>query len=451
MSNRSSRVVLACLFVVLAGCATPPPAGVVFPTLSPRREALSYFPPDAPVVAVVATDPQDPGLRRLAASGALGPLERVAAARGLHYAQLRGLLGEDAVVGQPHVGGPPLAVLATGDARTLQDLARARVRAGLATPAGTYRGGELFAERGWAFAVRGQVLLVSSGSRDLIEALDTRVSDESFDVTRLNAVLPADPPPAAFLRAYVDLRPMVAAAGPVARAVPVLRALSTAGVTVGASATELLAALGADTSDEGLTEADLPAGARAGGERPPLPDRQPAFAVADVARLILAAERAARVALPVGVLRADALRARLAGAGVRLTPRLLQGPAVVVLGRDGPRLRLQPARPGDVAVALDRAARRLRAPGLRVLREGGLYAVRSRGRLVVRAGMVGNALVAGRAAPAALRRLGAAPPTRLRSPALLRFPSLGALYPRPLVVTFEGTPNALRLEGFSGF
>ena len=54
--------------LALAGCTTPTAAGVEIPTYSPRREALSYFPTDAPVVAIVRTDPQDPALRRLAAS-----------------------------------------------------------------------------------------------------------------------------------------------------------------------------------------------------------------------------------------------------------------------------------------------------------------------------------------------------------------------------------------------
>lgn len=451
MARWRTRTTLVCLLLVLAGCATQPPAGVVFPTLSPRREALSYFPSGAPVVAVVKTDPQAAGVRRLAASGALEPLRRAAEAEGVYLTQLIGLLGNDAVIGQPHVDGPPLAVLMTEDDETLDALAKARVIARRATVAGSYRGADLYAERRLAFAVRGRVLLVARTTRQLFEALDTRASDDGFEAARLNAVLPATEPPAVFVRAFVDLRPLVDRAGAAGRSVPLLRALSSAGLTVGSTATELQATLGADTSAEGLTEGDLPALGRPQGRRPTLPDAFPAVAVSDLSALALAAERAARAALPVSVLRVDALRTRLAGAGVRLTPRLLEGPAAIVLDPGGPRLRLQPARPEEVRRTLERVARRLRSPGLRVTREGGLYTLRRRGRLVVRVGLLGGALVAGRAPAAALRAMAAAPLTRLRSPVLVRLPSLGRWYPRPVVLTLGGSPDQLRLDGFSGF
>lgn len=439
------------LLALLAGCATPPPAGVVFSTRSPVREALSYFPSGAPVVALVRTDPQDPGVRRLAGSGALALVRRAAGEQGVSFERVRSLLGNDAVVGIPHVGGSPLAVVVAEDGEAPDAFARERVRSRRATVAGSYRGADLYAEAEWAFAVRGPVLLVARRTQALLAALDTRVSDDGFEASQLNAVLPAAQPPAAFLKAFVDLRPLVDRADAPARAVPLLRALSTAGLTVGATASELQATLEADTSGEGLTEADLPPLGRSRGLRPALPDALGSVAVSDLGVLALAAERAVRAALPVGALRVDALRTRLAGAGVRLTPELLDGPAAIVLAAGGPRLRLQPSHPGNVGRALDRVARRLRSPGLRVRREGGLYAVRRRGRLVVRAGLLGGALVAGRAPAAALRAMAAAPLTRLHSSALVRLPGLGRWYPRPVVFALRGTRDRLSLDAFSGF
>ena len=135
------------------------------PTYSPRREALSYFPADAPLVAVVRTDPQDPGLRRLAGSGALAPLRRAAErARRCSSSSCAGCSATTRWSGMPHAGGPPLGVLVTDDGDTLAAFARSRVLARTATRAGTYRGAELYAEPGWAFGVRDEVLLVGGSA-----------------------------------------------------------------------------------------------------------------------------------------------------------------------------------------------------------------------------------------------------------------------------------------------
>src|SRR5688500_9138857 len=88
---------------VTAGCATAPSA-IFTPTLSPRAEALAYFPEEAPLVALVRTDPEDRGLRRAAASGMLANVAEVARRQGLLYRQVRPLLGNDLAVGLPAVG-----------------------------------------------------------------------------------------------------------------------------------------------------------------------------------------------------------------------------------------------------------------------------------------------------------------------------------------------------------
>jgi hypothetical protein len=445
------RWVAALVLLVLAGCTAPPTAGVSIPTYSPRREALSYFPADAPVVAIVRTDPQDPGLRRLASSGALRPLGRMLDAHGIHYEQLRGLLGNDAAIGQARAGGPPLAVLTTPDGEVLDDLARSRVAGGRALRAGTYRGTDLYAERGWAFGVRDRVLLVGGSVGALTEALDTRVGQHAFEAAQLNAVLPGDAAPAAFARGYVDLRAVVARSDPALRAIPLLKALGAAGFSVGATAEELRATLVAGIAGEGLTGVDLPLLARATGTRPMLPDDEPALAVADLGTLAEAAERALRQALPVTALRLDALRSRLRGAGVQLTPSLLSGPAAIVFSRKGALLRLQPARPRVLAETVARAARRLRSPRLRLTREGALLVARDRNRIVTRLGFVDGAFVAGRASPRELIALARQPLTALHSPALLRLPRAHRLYPRPVVLTLGGSPRRLRVDGFSGF
>ncbi len=434
--------------VVLGGCATPGAAvRPDVPTYSPRREALAYFPRTAPLVAVVRTDPQDPGLRRVAGSGALAPLQHAAAGRKVFFTQLRGLLGNDAVVGLPHPGARPLAALVTQDGDTLATFARARVLARTATRAGTYRGAKLYVEPDWAFAVRDEVLLVGGSLGALTEALDTRVGDEAFEAGQLNAVLPGDSPPATFVRAYVDLQALVNAAGPVARAVPLLAAMTGAGVKLGASDLELIGTLNAPVDGAGLTSEDVPVPPPARGRRPALPD-QPAVAVADLAPVAAAAERALSSALPVSALKLAALRERLRAAGVALRPELLRGPAVIAAG---PVLRLDPRRPAIVEAALERAAKRLGTPRLRLRREGPLYSVTDRDRTIARVGMVGGVFVAGRAPAKALLALARGGTAPLLRPALARLPRASPLYPRPVVLTFAGGPRRVRIGAFSGF
>lgn len=422
--------------LAVSGCAVPASAGVQIPTYSPRREALSYFPATAPMVLFVSTDPQDPGIRRLATSGALRPLQRLVERHDVFYRQLLGLLGNDAAIGIPHAGGPPLAVLSTPDAFALDTFARARVLSRRAQPAGTYRSTRLYVEDGWAFGVRDRVLLVGRTVPELLEALDTRVSDDAFDPAQMTAVLPRTQPPAPFVHGYVDLRTLLDRAAPAVRAIPASRALESAGFVVGASPTALRGLLEADTQGVGLSAIDLPL-TRARGARAVLPPRERALAVPDLGRLAFASERALRAALPVSALKLDAVRERLRAVGVALTPELLAGPATIVAG---PALRLQPLRVAAVDAALRRAAR-----GLRWRRQGPLYVTREN----VRIGMLGGVLVAGRVPAARLVALAAARPQRLRGPAVLALPRPTRAYPRAVELVLGGSLRRVAVRLFS--
>ncbi|MEA2126511.1 MAG: hypothetical protein QOI80_3293, partial [Solirubrobacteraceae bacterium] len=272
-----------------------------------------------------------------------------------------------------------------------------------------------------------------------------------FDPAQLSAVLPRELPAAAFVRGYVDLRPLIEAGGPALRAIPVLRALGAAGYALGATPVELRGTVAADTAGAGLTGIDLPLLKRAAGTRPALPDHAPALAVADLSALAAAAERALRTALPVSALRLDALRARLRAAGVALNADLLAGPAEVIRTPRGPQLRLQPSHPAAVAQALARAARRLHGAHLRITRDGPLYVARDGKRVLLRLGLVNGSLVAGRAPAAALVALARQPLSSLHSPAVARLPRLADWYPRPVVLALGGSTRKLRVDVFSGF
>lgn len=426
------RALLLTLALAVAGCATPPTAGLSLPSYSPLREAFAYFPLSAPVVAVVSTDPQDPGLRRLAASGALAPLKRAAAERNLFFAQLRSLFGNPLVVGEPYRGAAPLAVLATDDAERLKLLAGARVMREQARPAGSYRGTDLFLEDGWAFGVRDRVLLASRTPRDLLRAIDTRLDDDGFEAGQLNDLQPDPAPPAVFARVYVDLATVVDRARPALQAVPLLRALGPAGVSVGASAEELRATLSTDASGAGLTAEDLP-GLEPGGRRPVLPDDLAGLATTDLSGLANAAERALRAALPVSSLELDAVRTRLLDAGIVLTPQLLDGSAVIT---DGPAIRIDPVRPALLHAAVRRLEGRKPKDGL----------VRYRGVLL---GFSRGVFVAGRTSAARLERLARAPSVPAGSPVVLRIPRTAPWFRRPLVLTLNGALDALTLQARS--
>lgn len=430
-----ARVAAVGMVAVLSGCAiTPAPTDEVTQTASPRREALQYFPANAPVVAIVETDPTEPNVRRLLSSGILAGLEAFTDEQKLRYSQYRGLLGNDAAVGQPAVGGPPLAVLVVTDADYLDVLVEARVEAGLAVPAGSYRGAELQQGRGFAYATRGPVLLVGATVERLTAALDTRVAAGAFDAAQMTAVLPegaAD----AVARVYLDVRPFLTLLEPAWREVPLARALTTAGAVVLAGPDSLTATLVADTAATGLTNEDVPAaGTRADGQRASdgrsaaagrgaagartggagavsvlRSDKRPVLGVADLGAAAVAAERALRAALPVSGLRIDAIYQRLLAAGIDPTPGLLAGPAYAYSGPKGPRLVWRPADPRAVAAALKRADRRYEEPGTDIRSAGGLYAITQRGRLVARVGLVGRTLVAGRASAADLRALARSP------------------------------------------
>src|SRR4051794_3009542 len=120
--RRTMRWLAVGLLAGVSGC-TATPGVVIVPTLPPRAEALSYFPEGSPLVALVRTDPGDGQWRALARSHGLAGIERLANRQLVRFAQLRGLLGHELVVGVPAPGAPPVAVLVTKDGDYLRTLA----------------------------------------------------------------------------------------------------------------------------------------------------------------------------------------------------------------------------------------------------------------------------------------------------------------------------------------
>jgi hypothetical protein len=391
---------------MLAGCATAPTA-VFTLTVSPRVEAISYFPATSPVLAVVTTDPSSEGLQRMALAGVFDDLVALGRREALLYPQVRRLLGNEVVVGLPRVGAAPLAVLVSTDEERLRALAQARVVGGRAARAGNYRGADLYAGTGHAFAVRGPVLLVSRTTADLRRALDARHGDDNFEMSQLRRVLPSGGGKDAVARVYVDLRPAVARAGATLRAVRLIGALQLAGAVVRVDGDELAADVQVDTSGGGLVDLDVPISPGPEAPRTAAVRDAVTVTVRDLGHTLTVAERAAAAAAPLQLIRLGAVRRAL---GRRLLAEL-RGPATLALTDDGPMLRVEPSDPDAVRTALDGAAERVsRAlPGVVVRSHGGLFEARRHDEILVRVRMVDGILVIGRASPDRLRAFANAP------------------------------------------
>lgn len=410
----------AALAALLAACGAP--SAALLPTSEPKGEVLAYFGPDAPALALIDTEPDSEGsdalTAALARAGAYEPLRDAAKRHGLVFAHIRRLLGGQLAVGIPRPGAPVLAALVAENPDDLRVLADARVVGGLAAAAGRYRGAALFAAPGHAFAVRDRVLLLTATTTALRDALDQRASDDAFKGEDLDDAVPdvrGDP----LARAVVNLEARV---GPRGRSVPWLAALDTLGVVLRADEEAARLDFSLATPADDLLEVDVPVSP---GERGPLAvtAKAPSLTVRDLAHVTGVAERAARAAFPLAVLRLDQARRTLRKEGkVDLDEEILgrlHGPATFVRGHDTILVRADPSRPRALRRALKRLAAtlpqalsRARMEGFSVREFGGFYELLRDGAVVGRFGMRGDVLVMGTGTPRALRALARAPLAR---------------------------------------
>lgn len=421
MGTRSGllAVLAALVALVAAGCGTPG-AALIAAQQAPRAEVLSWFPDDAVAVALVRTDPDDEEVRALLAAVERSPLgarlDQALADLRFAPAQHRALLGHEMAIGIPRADDPPLAVLATDDADRLAALARARVLAGEARPAGRFRGADLYASGRYAYAVLHDVVAVGRDTAALRDALDVRASPRGMQVSDLRRALPRRHGGKPLIRASADLRTLLAAAGPRVRAVPWIGAAERAGIVVRAGPDGAVADLRIATTGSELVELDVPVSP--GTRAPRVADvLAPRISVADLAHVIGVAERGLLRAAPLAAKRLERARRTLRhqtgiDLGAHLVSRL-HGPATLVRRGDAWMLRAEPSRPRELARGL-RAIRRKLPEAL--ARAGVPAAVRTRGGFLeigrVRLGLVGDRLVAGTASRHRLVALARAPLAR---------------------------------------
>ena len=398
---------LACFVLAATGCGGPvEPLGS---ELAPRAEALAFFPPTSPAVAVVST--KGAGVATVA-----GGLLR-AAGRPLRVEDLRPVLGREVVLGIPRPGAAPIAVAVAPDAGAPARVAAALVTDGRATPAGRYRGADLFAADGIALASRDGVLVVAPRTADLRGALDQRAEGEGLDEPTWRLGLPrGGAGPGTVARATFDTRVLLARASSRVRAIPWLSAAGRLGVTVRATPGGAIADIGLDTRGEDLVERDVPISP---GRTAPLAIAAggATLSVRDLAHVLGVGREAFEAAAPIEFLRYLRGRSELARRrGIDVEQGVigrLHGPATLIRDDDGWAVVARPSRPGPLRAALDRVAgRAVRAlarggiDGTEITSADGLHVVRRDGEMAFGFGLVGDVFVAGTFEPDRLAALG---------------------------------------------
>jgi len=250
--------------VLVAGCGSEEAA-------SP----LDYLPSNAPMVAVVTTDPDDPGFQALdqlvngfpggaqLAENALGTVLPA----GLDFEdQIAPLLGNDLVVGVPDAE----ALAEEGFVAAIQapdsDAAQALADGTGVSEVGEAEGATIYEVEGGTLAIDDDIVLFAD-TRERLEAalvqraeedgsLDQQIFDEAL------ADLPADAP----VRVYADAPAILAAIPEVqqARSVAWIAALETLGLALSPEGDRLGLELDLATDPAGLTDADLPIAASPG-------------------------------------------------------------------------------------------------------------------------------------------------------------------------------------------
>jgi Protein of unknown function (DUF3352) len=366
--RRSAPLAVAALLVAaLAGCGGKHHASIAHP----EAEALAWFPRDAGVVGLVATDPERGQLKALddlvhrfpGASIALGRLSDSLRQAGLDYQQdVRPLLGDEAAFGQAGSGtnAPVVLVWPVKDANKLRDVLDRRAKRSGGRRAGTYRGAQLYVDAsGNAFADRGGVLVVGDTLPIVRRAIDRRAAGHGMTpaaFARSLGPLPRD----ALVRVTGNLATLLAGPGSAtARKVPWVAALRRYGLAVRAAGGGLTGSLRADTSQGNLADGDVPFAT--GPQAPPVvPGAPVSVGIRDPSHLVDFAERAAEAIDP-----ARFAAFQLAETALRLRARVdlegdvvqqLQGNAALATDLSTFRFRSDLADPKAMVQTLQRLA-----------------------------------------------------------------------------------------------
>lgn len=452
MSSRRLAVVVALVVAVGAAAFFVLSAGdgardVGPPVADPLAEALGFAPADAPVVAVLLTDPDARGRQDLSSLSRRFPAAELARAQvdgllrdriGLGERDLRPLLGNPAIAWAPRIDAlrteSAVAWIATDGARLheLLDERREQGRLQLLPPD---RGFDRYSGRGVFVAVRGQRLLAAPDPDALADAIlrnATRrggLTRAALDERRLGTNA------GSLLSILGEAGPLVAqvAGDAAARGVPWLRAIRRAAITLDAEPAGLVARARLETPPGTVRPQDLPF---ARGPQAPTPrGRGPVVAGVRAGRQTIAfARQVARVTRPDDLARLDStlgLLRRYADIDVQrdLIDRLT-ATTTFTTDADGRPVtaRAELADPRPAAEALDRLRTLsqlgpladlagIDTGGVRVEEEGGRFVVLQDGVPLVVLAVRGSVLVASNDPRVDVDAVASAPAVRLPPPA----------------------------------
>ena len=297
--------VVAAIAVAAAGCGGSS-------AKSPLDDALGYLPKTTPVAVAINTDPNDTQYKQLNTLLKRFPFydlikQRVtqgltsSAGSRTTFEQLKPLLGNDLVVGFPHVGGvtgnQTVVAWKTKDGGKAESLIKRDGR-----KVGSEEGATLYeVPSGNTTAIKGD-MLVSAKSRALVDAaLKQRGKDDRLREDTFNAGL-SGLPSDAIARVYGDFQQLLSSSSAAAaKKVPWVGALKTFGSTVTTASDGLLIDFRAKTEGS-LSSSQLPIAA--GSTAPGIVRRPNEVAVAlhDPAQTLKFAEQAFLAAQPGGTL-----------------------------------------------------------------------------------------------------------------------------------------------------
>jgi hypothetical protein len=401
MRRALMAVVAVSLAVIIGGCGSSSSSTVS----NPLATELSYFPAQPAFVAAIATDPHGAAVQNVGALLGAFPLAKLGidalkstlSSMGLDYqGEIEPLFGNPIAVGALNPSSPSTSFLAVWITKSAAKLAALVKRLPGSKADGSVGGATLYRSGSLTVALEGATAVAGPSAEQVGAALSRHahgggMSSAAFSTGTRN--LPRD----ALVRAFGT--PTGAFAGAQtgsARAVPWLAALRGFAASLSAGSTGLTAQFRLDTSGRSLTTSQLPFAA--GTAPPQLAGKLPiAVGVRDPAQTIAFIEAVARAVDP-------AASKSKASHDLKALAALLTGDLIV---QSDTRITMGRANVTDPALAARQLAK---LPGA-VRQPGGFYAIKTGHGTSLRLGLVGNALVAGVATPAALRAFATAPAT----------------------------------------
>lgn len=423
-------IAIAASAIIVAACGS---SAKKTGTASPTATALSYFPSDAPVVAIADTAPGGPADRQLQAIQKQVPavvLLRTAlfaqlARAGVDYNRdVRPLLGNPiafgAATGTLHNENSPfLLAWQTHNAAALKRLVSAKD--GM-TPAGSHDGAQLFSAGHTVFATDGPLVLLSNSTAAVRAALDRHAAGTGFTTTAYHNDT-AGLPSAGLVSVVGNLQSELAQPSAAqARRIPWVAAIRGYGVSASVTGSSVALRFHVDTGGRTLSPSQLPiaGGATAPGLAGILPVAVGVRDPAQVWRFIRGAEQAADPGSYSKTTRQLAQLKRRSGVDVNALLGDLSGDLAITSDAHTTIGRVQVSDPGRMRtmvaklVAAAGHGRTLGGQRERTTRlGGGLYRVdESDGtRLIV--GVVGDHLLVGRGTPQEVRAFARTPSTRV--------------------------------------